>query len=68
MAMVCLVGEELRGSASAAARALGKLADAGINPRVVTRSASEINFAMLIPEVHLTEAVRGLHTLLLDEN
>lgn len=63
-----LVGEELRGSALSAARVLGELATAGINPRVLTRSASEINLALLVPEARLQEAVRGLHTLLLDPN
>jgi aspartokinase len=40
------------------------LAEAGVNARAITRSASEINLAFLVPQDDLKKAVRALHTLI----
>ncbi len=66
MAIICLVGEELRGRADSVARIFTALAAADINPRVITRSASEINLAFLVPGQAIEKAVRCLHPLLLE--
>ncbi len=67
MAIICLVGEELRGRADSVARIFTALAAADINPRVITRSASEINLAFLVPDPAIEKCVRCLHPLLLED-
>jgi aspartate kinase len=66
MAIVCLVGEELKGRADTLGNVFSALAKAGINARLITRSASEINLALLISDAEIPQAVRALHSLLLD--
>ncbi len=64
MAIICMVGDELKGNAASIGKIFGKLADAKINARAITRSASEINVAFLVPELKIKEAVGALHSLL----
>jgi aspartate kinase len=58
-AIVCLVGEEIRSTAGIAARAFGALP--GINVRLISQGASEINLSFVIREEDVAEAVRSLH-------
>jgi aspartate kinase len=64
MAIICLVGEELKGRPDSVAKIFTSLAQAKLNPKVITRSASEINLAFLVPDEKVKKAVTTLHTLL----
>jgi aspartate kinase len=59
MAIVCLVGDNLRQSADAAARAFAALD--GIKPHMVSQGASELNISMVVPAADLSRAVESLH-------
>jgi aspartate kinase len=59
LAIVCLVGDNLRGSTGAMARAFTALN--GIKPRVVSQGASELNISMVVPDIELERAVGLLH-------
>lgn len=58
-AIVCLVGENLRGTPGIAARVFTALGD--INVRMISQGASEINLTFVISEDDVPEAVRRLH-------
>jgi aspartate kinase len=60
-AIVCLVGENIRGRAGIAARCFTALAEAGINVRLISQGASEISLSFVIQENETAEAVRRLH-------
>jgi aspartate kinase len=60
-AIVCLVGENIRGRAGIAARCFTALADAGINVRLISQGASEISLSFVIQESDTVEAVQRLH-------
>jgi len=67
MAIICVVGEELKGRADSVGRIFQSLAGVGINARVITRAASEINVAFLVTNKEIPAAVRALHALILSE-
>ena len=58
-ALVCLVGEDVRGHAGMAARLFGAIRH--INVRMISQGASEINMSFMIDEDDVDEAVRSLH-------
>jgi len=60
-AILCLVGEKLRGRIGIAARVFGVLAGAGINVHMISQGASEINISFVIEERDIPEAVKQLH-------
>ena len=64
-AILCVVGEELRGLPDAASRIFGAVASKGIQPRMAALSGSRINVAFLIDDVEIEPAVSSLHDLLL---
>ncbi len=59
-AIVCLVGENIRGTSGIAARVFTALGD--INVRMISQGASEINLTFVIDEDDVPEAVRRLHS------
>ncbi|HJQ98705.1 MAG TPA: diaminopimelate decarboxylase [Candidatus Polarisedimenticolaceae bacterium] len=59
MAVVCLVGEGMQGSASVTAEALRVLERRPV--RLITQGASAINLSVVLPEDEVTSAVRDLH-------
>lgn len=65
-AIICMIGDELRGRHDAVAKVFSALTAAGINPRVITRSASEINLAFLVTNDEILPAVKALHGLLIE--
>jgi aspartate kinase len=67
-AVICVVGEELRGSAGVTGRIFGAVEAGGIKPRMISQSSSEINVAFLVPEDRIPPAVTALHGLLLDSS
>jgi aspartate kinase len=58
-ALVCLVGEDIRGQSGMAARVFSAVKH--INVRMISQGASEINMSFMIEEADADEAVRSLH-------
>ena len=58
-ALVCLVGEDIRGHNGIAGRVFSAISH--INVRMISQGASEINMSFMIDEEDLEEAVRSLH-------
>jgi aspartate kinase len=58
-AIVCLVGENIRGTSGIAAKVFSAISD--INVRMISQGASEINITFVIDEDDVPEAVRRLH-------
>jgi aspartate kinase len=58
-AIICVVGEGLRGTPGIAARVFSTISD--INVTLISQGASSINFTFAIEEERVTEAVRRLH-------
>ena len=58
-AIICVVGEGLRGTPGIAARVFSTISD--INVTLISQGASSINFTFAIEEEHVREAVTRLH-------
>jgi aspartate kinase len=58
-ALVCLVGEDIRGHSGTAARLFNAIRH--INVRMISQGASEINMSFMIDEDDVEEAIRSLH-------
>jgi aspartate kinase len=58
-ALVCLVGEDIRGHNGIAGRVFSAVSH--INVRMISQGASEINMSFMIEEDDVDEAVRSLH-------
>ena len=58
-ALVCLVGEDIRGQNGMAAQVFTAVRH--INVRMISQGASEINMSFMIEEEDADEAVRSLH-------
>ena len=58
-ALVCLVGEDIRGHSGVAARLFNAIKH--INVRMISQGASEINMSFMIDEDDVEEAIRSLH-------
>lgn len=58
-AIICVVGEGLRGTPGVAARVFSAISD--INVTLISQGASSINFTFAIEEEHVKEAVTRLH-------
>ena len=58
-AIICVVGEGLRGTPGVAAKVFSTISD--INVTLISQGASSINFTFAIEEERLHEAVRRLH-------
>jgi aspartate kinase len=63
-AIVCVVGDNLRGTPGTLALVSNAMGD--INIRMVSQGASEINISFVIAEKDVPEAVRRLHRLILE--
>ena len=59
--IVCMVGEGLAGQVGVAARVFGAVRDAGVNVRMISQGAREINIAFLIRNEDIDRTVRALH-------
>jgi aspartate kinase len=64
-AIVCLVGENIRGTPGIAAKVFSAISD--INVRMISQGASEINITFVIEEDDVPEAVRRLHETFFSE-
>ena len=58
-AIVCLVGENIRGTPGIAAKVFGAIPD--MNVRMISQGASEINISFVIEEDDVPQAVESLH-------
>jgi len=58
-ALVCLVGEDIRGQSGIAAQVFAAVRH--VNVRMISQGASEINMSFMIDEDDADEAVRSLH-------
>jgi aspartate kinase len=64
-AIVCLVGENLRGTPGIAAKVFAAISD--INVRMISQGASEINITFVIEEDDVPEVVQRLHAAFFTE-
>jgi aspartate kinase len=60
-ALICMVGENIRGHNGIAAQVFGALRH--INLRMISQGASEINMSFMIEEDDVEEAIRSLHSV-----
>jgi aspartate kinase len=60
-AIVCLVGEDIHGKPGIAASVFTAVAQAGVNVRMISQGASEINISFVIKESDVAQAVQQLH-------
>ena len=60
-AIVCIVGENMAGTRGVASRVCGSLADAGVNIRMISQGAREMNIALLVSDSDATATVAALH-------
>jgi aspartate kinase len=60
-ALVCLVGEDIRGHNGIAGRVFSAVSH--VNVRMISQGASEINMSFMIEEDDVEEAVRSLHAV-----
>jgi aspartate kinase len=60
-AIVCLVGEDIHGKPGIAASVFNTIAEAGVNIRMISQGASEINISFVVQESDVPKAVRHLH-------
>jgi aspartate kinase len=58
-ALICLVGEDIRGQSGIAAQVFAAVSH--VNMRMISQGASEINMSFMINEEDVEEAVRSLH-------
>lgn len=64
-AIVALVGERIRQTPGVAGRIFTALQD--INVELISMGANEINLSLVVPRPHETEALRRLHSALIEE-
>ena len=60
-AIVAVIGSDLRGKVGVAAKVFSTVAAAGVNVRMISQGASEINISFVINEADVPVAVRHLH-------
>jgi aspartate kinase len=61
VAIICVVGDNLRASPGIAGRIFSTLAAAGINIKMISQGASEINIGFVVAESDAAKAVQALH-------
>jgi aspartate kinase len=60
-ALICMVGENIRGHNGIAAQVFGAVSH--VNLRMISQGASEINMSFMIEEDDVEEAIRSLHSV-----
>jgi len=65
LAIICVVGEGLRGTPGIAARVFSTISD--INVTLISQGSSSINFTFAIEEERVNEAVKRLHEAFFEE-
>jgi aspartate kinase len=67
MAIICLVGEDIRGRIGIASEVFGVLAASGINIRMIAQGSSEISVSFVVDEKDAVKAVQQLHRHLFEQ-
>jgi aspartate kinase len=67
MAIICLVGENIRGRIGIASEVFGVLAAAGINIRMIAQGSSEISVSFVVDEKDAVRSVQQLHRHLFEQ-
>jgi aspartate kinase len=67
MAIICLVGENIRGRIGIASEVFGVLAGAGINIRMIAQGSSEISVSFVVEEKDAVKSVQQLHRHLFEQ-
>jgi aspartate kinase len=60
-AIICLVGEDIHGRPGIAANVFNAVAESGVNIRMISQGASEINISFVIRESDVPRCVQHLH-------
>jgi aspartate kinase len=60
-AIICLVGEDIHGRPGIAANVFNTVAESGVNIRMISQGASEINISFVIQEGDVPRCVKHLH-------
>jgi aspartate kinase len=60
-AIICLVGEDIHGKPGIAASVFNTVAESGVNIRMISQGASEINISFVVRESDVPRAVQHLH-------
>jgi len=68
MAIICLVGEDIRGRVGIASSVFGIMATAGINIRMIAQGSSEISVSFVVEEKDAVKSVQELHRHLFEEH
>jgi aspartate kinase len=64
-ALVCLVGEDIRGQSGISGRVFSAINH--VNVRMISQGASEINMSFMIEEDDVEETIRSLHKVFFAE-
>jgi len=67
MAIICLVGEDIRGRVGIASEVFGVIAAAGINIRMIAQGSSEISVSFVVDGKDAVKSVQQLHRHLFEE-
>jgi len=67
MAIICMVGEDIRGRVGIASEVFGILAAAGINIRMIAQGSSEISVSFVVEEKDAVKSVQQLHRQLFEQ-
>ena len=67
MAIVCLVGENIRGRVGIASEVFGIQAAAGINIHMIAQGSSEISVSFVVEEKDAVKSVQALHRHIFEE-
>lgn len=66
MAIISLVGKQMKNLVGVAGKMFTSLAEAGISIEIISQGASEINISCVVPEKHALPALKAIHEKLLD--
>jgi aspartate kinase len=67
MAIICMVGEDIRGRVGIASEVFGVLAAAGINIRMIAQGSSEISVSFVVDGKDAVKSVQQLHRHLFEQ-
>jgi aspartate kinase len=65
MAIICVVGEEMKGKPEVLGKIFSCVGEEGVKARIVSQSASELNIAFLVRNSEIEKTVKALHSLIL---
>lgn len=68
MAIISLVGKQMKNLVGVAGKMFTSLAEAGISIEIISQGASEINISCVVSETSALDALRAIHQRLLDVN